>query len=219
MNKYQNWYDQLIITRRNRSLPNDQYREKHHILPRSLGGDDSTENLIELTPREHFVAHLLLAHIHAGKNGMKMVHALRRMLTGHNRYIPNSRTYEIIRKMAMIKCSGENNPMFGRTGINHPNYGKYDTIWTEERRKHIGETSKGRKWTQEQREKLVAAHRQRWANPEYRLMMSQKRSGKPKTQEHKTKISQALKGRTVSQETRQKISSANKGRTKNSGKI
>jgi len=43
------------------------YSEKHHIKPRSLGGDDSPENLIRLTPEDHFFAHLLLAEIHGGE--------------------------------------------------------------------------------------------------------------------------------------------------------
>jgi len=34
--------------------------ERHHILPRSLGGQDTLENLIYLIPREHFIAHLIL---------------------------------------------------------------------------------------------------------------------------------------------------------------
>lgn len=36
------------------------YTETHHILPRCLHGTDSPENLIELTLREHFLAHWLL---------------------------------------------------------------------------------------------------------------------------------------------------------------
>lgn len=35
------------------------YLETHHILPRSLGGKDTKENLVNLTAREHFLAHLL----------------------------------------------------------------------------------------------------------------------------------------------------------------
>ena len=34
--------------------------EIHHILPRSMGGSDDPENLVALTPREHFIAHKLL---------------------------------------------------------------------------------------------------------------------------------------------------------------
>ena len=113
MSKYIKWYNNLIESRKTRLLPADIYTEKHHIIPRSLGGDDSDNNLIRLLPREHFIAHLLLAKIYTGQNGMKMVHALRRMLTGHTneRYIPNSRVYQIIRTLSMEKCSGENNPI------------------------------------------------------------------------------------------------------------
>lgn len=42
------------------------YFERHHIIPRSLGGSDDAENLIDLIPEDHFFAHLLLARIHGG---------------------------------------------------------------------------------------------------------------------------------------------------------
>lgn len=213
MEKYTNWYNQLIESRKGRILPDNVYAEHHHILPRSLGGSDDKTNLVKLTAKEHFIAHLLLARIHSGQNGMKMVHALRRMLTGNNRYTPtNSRTYELIRKMSMSKCSGENNPMHGRTGANHPNFGKYDNIWTDELRKYIGSTSRGRKWTDSQREKLIAERKARWADPEYRSRMKSKHAGRKKTDKHKANISKSLKGRIVSPETRLKISQAKKSK-------
>ena len=43
------------------------YYEKHHILPRSLGGNNSINNLVLLTGREHYICHILLAKIHGGK--------------------------------------------------------------------------------------------------------------------------------------------------------
>src|SRR5690606_20813609 len=36
----------------------------HHILPRCLGGGNDPENLIRLTPEDHYFAHLLLGQIH-----------------------------------------------------------------------------------------------------------------------------------------------------------
>lgn len=67
---YQKIYSAFIADRRQIEDPTgllDAYVEKHHILPRALGGDDSPENLIRLTPEDHFFAHLLLAKIHGGK--------------------------------------------------------------------------------------------------------------------------------------------------------
>jgi hypothetical protein len=46
------------------------YYEKHHILPRCMGGSNVKSNMILLTPEEHFVAHLLLAKIHPTKSGL-----------------------------------------------------------------------------------------------------------------------------------------------------
>lgn len=63
---YQKIYDQLIEKRRkypltkNKKDPNYIYCECHHIILKSLGGSDSEDNLINLTAREHFIAHYLL---------------------------------------------------------------------------------------------------------------------------------------------------------------
>lgn len=46
------------------------YYEKHHVLPRCLGGTNAKENLVLLTPEEHFVAHLLLAKIYPTEKGL-----------------------------------------------------------------------------------------------------------------------------------------------------
>lgn len=62
---YQLHYDSLIESRR--SLGRDKtngYFESHHIVPRCLGGLDNAENLILLTAKEHFIAHLLLTKIY-----------------------------------------------------------------------------------------------------------------------------------------------------------
>ena len=50
-------YDKFIESRKHRVLPEGTYTETHHILPKSLGGLNEDCNLIELTAREHFIAH------------------------------------------------------------------------------------------------------------------------------------------------------------------
>jgi len=61
-------------------------------MPKALGGLDSKENLVELTSREHFIAHMLLAHIY----GKYMWYAVVKMV-GQNPYM-NSRLYSIARE-------------------------------------------------------------------------------------------------------------------------
>lgn len=63
---YARIYAEFIRDRRGKEPGPGQYSESHHILPRSLGGGDEPENLVRLTPEDHFFAHLLLAKIHGG---------------------------------------------------------------------------------------------------------------------------------------------------------
>jgi len=54
-----------IINRANGRLKyNGTYYESHHILPKCIGGKNNKENLVNLTAREHFIAHWLLTKIY-----------------------------------------------------------------------------------------------------------------------------------------------------------
>ena len=58
-------YCALISKRlKNPITKDDCYVEKHHIIPKSEGGTDEPDNLVNLTAREHYIAHLLLAKIY-----------------------------------------------------------------------------------------------------------------------------------------------------------
>lgn len=71
---YQKVYNDLISFRKSNPIKKSKelYTELHHIVPRCLGGTDELENLVRLTAREHFIAHRLLAKIHAGHGGIKI---------------------------------------------------------------------------------------------------------------------------------------------------
>lgn len=90
---YRRTYQLLIDKRRNNPLPDGEYGEVHHIVPRSEGGSDEPDNLVKLTAREHYVAHLLLARIY---NDFKMWSAVWRMSNVGGVKI-TSRIYEIVR--------------------------------------------------------------------------------------------------------------------------
>ena len=40
--------------------PDNAIVEVHHILPKSMGGKNNSDNLIKLTPRQHYIAHWML---------------------------------------------------------------------------------------------------------------------------------------------------------------
>jgi hypothetical protein len=57
---YSAHYQKLILRAIERERDPTQYFERHHIVPRSQGGLDDPLNIVLLTVREHYVAHLLL---------------------------------------------------------------------------------------------------------------------------------------------------------------
>lgn len=75
-NKYAKWYFNIINAALARTLDEQIYIEKHHILPKSLGGTNDKDNIVKLTAREHFIAHLLLVRMSPNSNAReKMLHA------------------------------------------------------------------------------------------------------------------------------------------------
>ena len=141
---YQKIYDQLIEKRRQQPLikksrkdKDYQYCEKHHIIPRCFGGDDSKDNLVNLTAREHYIAHVLISRICMklyGKDSIEFEKAICTVLLfkGGKNNITLCERYKVIRFNSRIfqkvreeftaiaskrakKYVGSNNGMYGKT--------------------------------------------------------------------------------------------------------
>lgn len=80
------------------------YTEKHHIIPRCLGGDDSPSNIVRLTPEAHYLAHQLLVKMHPDHHGLK--YAAIRMTTGKNR---SNKLYGWLRRAYAESKTGRKN--------------------------------------------------------------------------------------------------------------
>ena len=93
---YRKHYNSLIFKALYRKSEKDAIYEKHHIIPRCLGGVDCKSNLVNLTPREHFVAHQLLVKMYPDHAGLK--YSLFKMTTGTTKMIRNNRCYEWIKE-------------------------------------------------------------------------------------------------------------------------
>jgi transposase-like protein len=75
-NKYFRYYNSLI----ERAISREKlegYIERHHVVPRCMGGGDEPENIVELTAEEHYTCHLLLVKMYPLNR--KLVHAARLM--------------------------------------------------------------------------------------------------------------------------------------------
>ena len=90
-------YNNLIETRQHRHKGRHRGFERHHIVPRCLGGENNHKNIVALTTKEHWIAHRLLHKIHTGRAKHKMATALIMMSTPENkeRYKVPSRFYVI----------------------------------------------------------------------------------------------------------------------------
>ena len=180
-NKYTIWYYKIISAARGRTV--NGYIERHHIIPKSMGGDNSSTNLVKLTAREHFICHRLLTKMVTGIPKRKMLQAVwcfTRSSNNQSRHIINSRTYGIIREELSKTLSLE------RKGIMHKG------------RKFIKRNSWVRGVTHS--EETKAKMRESW------------KSRPPRTQEHKDAIATAGLGRKASEETKRKMSETRKGK-------
>lgn len=95
---YYKIYKKFIESRK--KIIRDGYIESHHIKPRCFGGADKANNLIALTPREHFFAHLLLYK--AFPTNKKIISALSAMAYGNKRKL-TSRQYNAIKEATSKK--------------------------------------------------------------------------------------------------------------------
>lgn len=103
---YKKIYNSIIDNRKNNPIyKENEYCERHHIVPKCIGGTNDPSNLVNLRPREHYVCHLLLTKIYANDNIIyeKMLKAVIYMQCktkthGENRNIKfSSRLYEQMR--------------------------------------------------------------------------------------------------------------------------
>jgi len=93
---YANIYKNLMKKARARKKPPSP-TEDHHIWPTSLGGPNTTRNLVTLTLREHFFAHLLLWKFLKNMNGHNKMSLAVFMMSGRSMSQINSRVYATIR--------------------------------------------------------------------------------------------------------------------------
>jgi len=122
---YAKLYNRIIENRLKN--PYDGYTEKHHIVPVSLGGANSKDNLVRLTAREHFICHWILVKMYKGnKNSYyKMLKAFNMMCNSisnkQERYRVCSRIFSFYREdmskaMSALQV-GENNSQSGTMWI------------------------------------------------------------------------------------------------------
>jgi hypothetical protein len=183
MNKYTKWYNNIIakcVERNWNKKTSGCYVEKHHIIPKSLGGGNKN-NLVYLTAKEHFISHLLLSKMYDGKSKSKMQLALymftKNPSLNSNRKM-NSYSYEYAKKClasatktihtGLAKPKSDEHRLklsLALKGKPNPASSKWMTgrIMPQETRNKISIAGKGRKFSMEAKQKIKQAALAQWA--------------------------------------------------------
>lgn len=151
--KYARWYEQIIkfalarAPSKKEARKKLEYVETHHILPKAFkaGGEKDPDNLVYLTPREHFICHRLLAKITTGsvKTSMNLAALLMSYKhTSNGQYKITSRVYAQLKSAGpqKKKCSDEMRAHLRQlyAGKTRPESHKIAMRNGWERRKHLG---------------------------------------------------------------------------------
>jgi hypothetical protein len=192
---------------------------KHHIIPKSRGGNDDPLNLVELSEYDHAYQHALdfvlfdnAPMFDFRQSGWKL--------------LPEDLRSIVLKKLSRIRSkamSGKNHPMFGKThseearqkisralsGQNNPNFGKPRS---EETKQKIAKANKNKTPSEETRKKISEAGKKR-------IGENSTFFGKTHSEETKQRMSKAKSGKnhpnfgkSLTKEVKQKISEAAKKR-------
>lgn len=204
LNKYTTWYNNIVVTAKSRILPENTYSERHHIVPKCLGGGDHKDNLVKLTAKEHFVCHLLLTKMVSDpviKRKMQFaLNSFRRSSRNQHRHKLTASQYAYIRdqvSQARSESLKGNKFALGRSvsestrlKMSLSNTGKKKRPRTEQEKRVISQQHTGKILSEETKQKMR----------------------KPKSASHCENIRKAQLGKIISDETKRKISEARLGR-------
>ena len=110
---YQKIYHQIIERAATRQISG--YSERHHIVPRCMGGCDNPTNLVALTAREHYIVHWLLWKIYRSSALAHAFFSMVRKGKGQERVV-SARQYERAKQAMAAAKRGKNNYWYGTTG-------------------------------------------------------------------------------------------------------
>ena len=108
---YLNIYNSLMKSRNflPRSKGGDVYFEAHHITPKWLGGSNQKDNLVLLTAKEHYLAHLLLWKHYRDRPSALAYHRMCKSNNQKQQRITNGRHFEAARIAFVETQSGDKN--------------------------------------------------------------------------------------------------------------
>lgn len=221
---YQKIYINLMDRARGRV--SQGYVEKHHIVPRCLGGANFKENIVNLYPEEHYLAHLLLCKLNKGNS--KLLYAAMNMTSGSliNNGKRNNKVYGWLRKQYAKSISGDNNPARHIPDLQKEAAKKrVGQKRSEETKIRMSIAQKGRTFSEETKHKMSEVAKNRSPISEETRQRLKKRApnkgmlGRTMSEETRAKMSVSHQGKKMSEEAKAKMRIAAKIREENKRKL
>lgn len=190
------------------------YTEVHHIIPRCLGGNNVQDNLVRVTPKQHFVLHHLLTKMVSDPIKLRKLGRAWRMMCTASKDTPGRRTatrYHIERCSFIISRGKMSEEERLRRSATFKKKHAEDKEWAARRAESIRATMA----TPEYRAKVKLERMQRSNNPEYLAKLSEGNRRRYMRDEERVATSAAIRKVRSTSESRQKTSKASLDMWKN----
>lgn len=103
---YQRIYDEIINNAKRRGSDRrklNYYTERHHIIPKCLGGSNNKENIVLLTGREHYLCHKILFKLNISNHKLGCAWVMMQRVSNCDN--KNSKTFNMLREAFSKICS------------------------------------------------------------------------------------------------------------------
>ena len=193
METYEDFISNILETR-GRFACGNEYHERHHIVPKCMGGTDDKDNLIDLFAREHFIAHKLLAQENPEKTGLIYAWSCMAFVKGSNqeRYELTAEEYEearkaiseVMRNRIITDETRENMRKASQAKVQNPEYIQKQK--SSHKGLQAGENNPmfGKRHTEETRRKIGASTSERAKNSDWRKSIGDANRGVKNARRH-----------------------------------
>lgn len=231
--KYKEFIENILNTR-GRFACGDEYHERHHIVPKCMGGGNEEENLIDLFAREHFEAHRLLTQENPDSYSLTYAYGCMAWANNNNqeRYQLTAEEYEQVKITFVSALQGRPKSEEHRRKLSESKKGKplpATTVqkaieavrgipFTDEHKNNISKALTGRVFSEEHKANISKAKKGRQLTEAERAALAivcENNRGRKHSEESKAKISASQKGKTLSEESKAKMSESAKKRKPN----